>query len=75
MNYNEVIYKYTRLEYNDQVTKVAIRNEFSKVMPPGDLTVIGRCSDDDFNPGSVRFLDGDIPVAGRRQFGLQTILR
>ena len=45
---------------------VAVWKEFTKLMPPGELTVIGRCLDDDSEWCSVRRLDGDSPVAGRR---------
>ena len=53
MNYNEVIYRYTLSQYNDQVVKVnvfrpiVVPKVFTKSMPPGDLMDIGRCSDDD----------------------------
>ena len=53
MNYNEFRFQYTLLQYDYQIVKVyvcrpvAVWTEFTKSMPPGDLTVIGRCSDDD----------------------------
>ena len=50
-NYNEVGYQHTLLQYNHPLVKVyvcrpvAVRKEFTKSMPPGDLSVIERCSD------------------------------
>ena len=53
MNYNMVRYQYTLFKYNVQVAKVyvcrpfAVRKEFTKSMPPYDLSVIGKCSVED----------------------------
>ena len=52
LNYNEVGFQYTLLQYDYQIAKfhvfrpVAVPKEFTKSMPPGELTVIGQCSDD-----------------------------
>ena len=74
INYNEVRYQYTLLQYNDQVVKVyvcrpvAVSKEFTKSMPPGDLTynraVLVRAPSG-ASTEAVRMSDGDSPVAGR----------
>ena len=79
MNYYEITYQFTHLQYNDRVAKVheyvcrpeRIHN-IKISMPPGDLTVIGLIIG---RPGSVGRLDGGSPVAGQRQCGIRTILR